>query len=67
ANMPIAVMMTSTIFLGLRLAAHQIFGVFTAVVSLCVILSNELAIGGDAIFLGSAALSIAVLIHAFMY
>ncbi len=67
ANMPIAVMMTSTLFLGLRLAAHQIFGVFTAVVSLCVILSNELAIGGDAIFLGSAALSIAVLIHAFMY
>ncbi|CAI2291993.1 Protein PagO [Vibrio parahaemolyticus] len=67
ANMPIAVMMASTIFLGLRLAAHQILGVFTAVASLCVILSNELDIGGEAIFIGSAALSIAVLIHAVMY
>ncbi|MHA2772555.1 DMT family transporter [Vibrio harveyi] len=67
ANMPIAVMMTSMIFLGLRLAAHKIFGVFAAVVSLCVILSNELAIGGETIILGSVALITAVLIHAVMY
>lgn len=67
ANMPIAVMITSTLFLGLRLSPHQFAGLFIAVSSLYVILSNELGIGGDDLLIGSAALALAVAIHAIMY
>ncbi len=67
ANMPIAVMITSTLFLSLRLAAHQFIGLFIAVISLFIILSNELGIGGDNLLIGSGALGLAVAIHAVMY
>ncbi|MFZ6043790.1 DMT family transporter, partial [Vibrio natriegens] len=42
ANMPVAVMLMSALFLGLRLARHQVFGLITAVISLCLILGNEM-------------------------
>lgn len=67
ANMPIAVMITSTIFLKLRLAIHQFIGLFIAIISLYFILSNELGIGGNNLLIGSSALALAVAMHAIMY
>ncbi|MEZ8490887.1 DMT family transporter [Vibrio splendidus] len=67
ANMPVAVMLMSGLFLGLRLAKHQIFGLVTAVVSLCLILGNEMQMGGDDYLIGSVCLGLAVAIHAVMY
>ena len=67
ANMPVAVMLMSGLFLGLRLARHQIFGLVTAVVSLCLILGNEMQMGGDNYFIGTVCLGLAVAIHAVMY
>ncbi|MGF1804528.1 DMT family transporter [Aliivibrio sifiae] len=67
ANMPIAVMITSTLFLGLRLSPHQFAGLFISVASLYLILSNELSIGGNNLLIGSGALALAVIIHAIMY
>ena len=67
ANMPIAVMITSSAFLGLRLARHQLVGLFIAVSSLCIILFNEMSIGGEDYIVGSMALAGAVIMHAMMY
>ncbi|MEZ9184688.1 DMT family transporter [Vibrio splendidus] len=67
ANMPVAVMLMSGLFLGLRLAKHQIFGLITAVVSLCLILGNEMQMGGDDYLMGTICLGLAVAIHAVMY
>ncbi|MFD2177190.1 DMT family transporter [Veronia pacifica] len=67
ANMPVAVMLMSGLFLGLRLAKHQIFGLLTAVVSLCLIIGNEMQMGGDDYLTGTVSLGLAVLIHAVMY
>ena len=67
ANMPIAVMATSMIFLGLRLQPHQYVGIFISVFSLYMILSNELGISGDNVLLGAGALILAVIIHSLMY
>ena len=67
ANMPVAVMLMSGLFLGLRLAKHQIFGLVTAVISLCLILGNEMQMGGDDYFIGTVCLGLAVAIHAVMY
>ncbi|MEZ8303720.1 EamA family transporter [Vibrio splendidus] len=67
ANMPVAVMLMSGLFLGLRLAKHQIFGLVTAVVSLCLILGNEMQMGGDDYLVGTICLGLAVAIHAVMY
>ncbi|MEZ9338334.1 DMT family transporter [Vibrio splendidus] len=67
ANMPVAVMLMSGLFLGLRLAKHQIFGLITAVVSLCLILGSEMQMGGDDYLMGTVCLGLAVAIHAVMY
>ncbi|PMN99764.1 multidrug DMT transporter permease [Vibrio sp. 10N.222.55.F9] len=67
ANMPVAVMLMSGLFLGLRLAKHQIFGLIAAVVSLCLILGNEMQMGGDDYLIGTVCLGLAVAIHAVMY
>ena len=67
ANMPVAVMLMSGLFLGLRLAKHQIFGLITAVVSLCLILGTEMQMGGDDYLIGTICLGLAVAIHAVMY
>lgn len=67
ANMPIAVMITSSAFLGLRLARHQLVGLFIAVSSLCIILFSEMSIGGEDYIVGSMALAGAVIMHAMMY
>lgn len=67
ANMPIAVMIMSTLFLGLRLTRQQFIGLLIAIISLYIILSNELSIGGDNLLIGSVALALAVIIHAVMY
>ncbi|PMG56312.1 multidrug DMT transporter permease [Vibrio splendidus] len=67
ANMPVAVMLMSGLFLGLRLAKHQIFGLVTAVMSLCLILGNEMQMGGDDYLVGTICLGLAVAIHAVMY
>lgn len=67
ANMPIAVMITSTLFLKLRLAIHQFIGLFIAMISLYIILSNELGIDGNNLLIGSSALALAVAMHAIMY
>lgn len=67
ANMPIAVMVMSMLFLGLRLAFHQYVGIFMAVFSLYVILAHELGISGDNLLLGAGALILAVVIHSVMY
>ncbi|CAH0536706.1 DMT family transporter [Vibrio marisflavi] len=67
ANMPIAVMITSMLFLGLRLSFHQYVGILMSVISLYVILSHELGISGDNLLLGAGALVLAVVIHAVMY
>lgn len=67
ANMPIAVMLTSGLFLGLRLEKHQLFGLVLAVISLCLILSNEMELGGEDYLVGTLSLGLAVAIHAFMY
>ncbi|MBY7729257.1 DMT family transporter [Vibrio bathopelagicus] len=67
ANMPVAVMLMSGLFLGLRLAKHQIFGLVTAVISLCLILGNEMQMGGDDYLIGTICLGLAVAIHAVMY
>lgn len=67
ANMPIAVMLTSSLFLGLRLEKHQMFGLVLAVISLCIILSNEMELGGEDYPIGTLSLGMAVAIHAFMY
>ncbi|MEZ9706862.1 EamA family transporter, partial [Vibrio breoganii] len=64
ANMPVAVMLMSGLFLGLRLAKHQIFGLVAAVVSLCLILGNEMQMGGDDYLIGTVCLGLAVAIHA---
>ncbi|WP_414932628.1 DMT family transporter [Vibrio europaeus] len=67
ANMPIAVMLTSSLFLGLRLEKHQMCGLLLAVISLCIILSNEMELGGEDYLIGTLSLGMAVAIHAFMY
>ncbi|WP_045496412.1 DMT family transporter [Vibrio hyugaensis] len=67
ANMPVAVMLMSGLFLGLRLARHQVFGLLTAVVSLCLILGNEMQLGGEDYLLGTLSLALAVAMHAVMY
>lgn len=67
ANMPIAVMVVSTLFLNLKLAKHQLAGLIVAVVSLCLILMNEMQIGGESYLIGTLALGGAVVMHAFMY
>lgn len=67
ANMPIAVMIASAVFLKLRLEFHQIIGLFIAVISLFIILSNELGVGGDNLIVGSFSLGLAVVIHAVIY
>jgi len=67
ANMPIAVMITSSLFLGLRLAKFQIAGLLLAVISLSLILVNEMNLGGDDYLLGFSALGGAVIMHAIMY
>ncbi|MGF1748133.1 DMT family transporter [Vibrio cionasavignyae] len=67
ANMPVAVMLMSGLFLGLRLAKHQIFGLISAVVSLCLILGNEMQMGGEDYLIGTVCLGLAVAIHAVMY
>mgnify|MGYP006238535301 FL=1 len=67
ANMPVVVMLMSGLFLSLRLAKHQIFGLITAVVSLCLILGNEMQMGGDDYLIGTVCLGLAVAIHAVMY
>ncbi|MGF1721751.1 EamA family transporter [Vibrio kyushuensis] len=67
ANMPIAVMITSSLFLGLRLRKLQIAGLLIAVLSLVLILATEMNLGGDDYLLGFLALGGAVAIHAVMY
>ncbi|ERB62936.1 DMT family transporter [Vibrio coralliilyticus OCN008] len=67
ANMPVAVMLMSGLFLGLRLAKHQVFGLLAAVISLCLILGNEMQMGGSDYLIGTASLGLAVAIHAVMY
>ncbi|MGR2770450.1 DMT family transporter [Photobacterium ganghwense] len=67
ANMPVAVMLMSALFLGLRLARHQVFGLITAVISLCLILGNEMQVGGEDYLIGTLSLGLAVAIHAVMY
>lgn len=67
ANMPVVVMLMSGLFLGLRLARHQVFGLLTAVVSLCLILGNEMQLGGEDYLLGTLSLALAVAMHAVMY
>lgn len=67
ANMPVAVMLMSGLFLGLRLALHQVVGLVTAVISLCLILGNEMQMGGQDYLIGTVALGLAVAIHAVMY
>lgn len=67
ANMPIAVMITSTLFLGLRLRKVQILGLLIAVCSLILILVNEMSLGGDDYLLGFVSLGGAVITHAMMY
>jgi len=67
ANMPVAVMLMSGLFLGLRLATHQVVGLITAVLSLCLILGNEMQMGGQDYLIGTVALGLAVAIHAVMY
>ncbi|KAA8671104.1 MULTISPECIES: DMT family transporter [Vibrio] len=67
ANMPIAVMVMSRLFLGLRLTNIQLAGLFTAVLSLILILSTEMSLGGQDYLLGFGALGGAVAIHAVMY
>ncbi len=67
ANMPIAVMLTSTALLGLRLSKHQVVGLVTAVVSLCLILMKEMEIGGNDYLLGASALGGAVVMHSLIY
>ncbi|MFM2588545.1 DMT family transporter [Vibrio sp. TBV020] len=67
ANMPIAVMVTSSLFLGLRLSMLQIAGLLVAVLSLALILATEMTLGGEDYLLGSLALGGAVAIHSVMY
>ena len=67
ANMPVAVMAVSSLFLGLRLSKHQLFGLVVAVTSLCLILSNEMNVGGSDYLIGTASLALAVAFHALMY
>lgn len=67
ANMPIAVMVTSSLFLGLRLHKSQTGGLLVAVLSLILILAKEMSLGGEDYLLGSLALGGAVAIHAVMY
>nr|MDT0251885.1 DMT family transporter [Endozoicomonas sp.] len=67
ANMPIAVMVTSSLFLGLRLRKTQMAGLLVAVLSLILILTKEMSLGGDDYVLGFLALGGAVILHAVMY
>ncbi|MGY3568428.1 DMT family transporter [Vibrio paucivorans] len=67
ANMPIAVMITSSLFLELRLSKLQLSGLLIAVLSLVLILATEMTLGGKDYLLGSLALGGAVAIHAVMY
>ncbi|MYM58929.1 EamA family transporter [Vibrio sp. OCN044] len=67
ANMPVAVMLMSGLFLGLRLAKHQLFGLVVAVLSLSLILGTEMQLGGTDYVIGTACLGMAVVIHAVMY
>ncbi|EGU42125.1 transporter, drug/metabolite exporter family protein [Vibrio ichthyoenteri ATCC 700023] len=67
ANMPIAVMITSGLFLGLRLRKVQVIGLLVAVSSLILILVNEMSLGGENYLLGFLALGGAVAAHAVMY
>lgn len=67
ANMPIAVMVTSSLFLGLRLRKYQIAGLLVAVLSLVLILAKEMSLGGEGYLLGFLALGGAVIMHSVMY
>lgn len=67
ANMPVAVMLMSGLFLGLRLASHQLFGLVVAVLSLSFILGTEMQLGGSDYIIGTVCLGMAVVIHAVMY
>lgn len=64
ANIPIAVMVTSSLFLGLRLRKSQFAGLLVAVLSLIQILAKEMSLGGEDYLLGFLALGGAVAIHA---
>lgn len=66
-TMPIAVMITSSIFLGLKLTKYHVLGLLIAVTSLSLILTKEMNLGGDNYLLGSIALGLAVAMHAVMY
>ncbi|MBU2896167.1 DMT family transporter [Vibrio hepatarius] len=67
ANMPVAVMLMSGLFLDLRLASHQLFGLVVAVLSLSFILGTEMQLGGSDYIIGTVCLGMAVVIHAVMY
>ncbi|MGF1785834.1 DMT family transporter [Photobacterium swingsii] len=67
ANMPLAVLAVSMLSLGLRLLPHQLVGLAVAIISLCLILKNELDIGNNNDYAGIVALVTAVAIHAVMY
>lgn len=67
ANMPIAVMFTSMLFLNLKLNKNQILGTFISVFSLVAIIAIELELSGEGLIIGSLCLISAVLIHALMY
>ena len=67
ANMPIAVMFTSMLFLNLKLNKSQILGTFVSVLSLVAIIAIELELTGKGLITGSLCLISAVLIHALMY
>lgn len=67
ATMPIAVMVVSRWYLGLKLSKIQTCGLLVAVLSLTLILAQEMSLGGDDYLLGFLALGGAVSIHAVMY
>ncbi len=67
ANMPVAIMAISVVLNGLKLRVHQVLGLLFAIVSLCMILNNEMDISGTNYLIGIASLVLAVLMHAVMY
>lgn len=67
ANMPIFVMLSSLLFLNMKLSKHQVFGLLLGIVSVSAILFRELNITGASYFIGIGSLILAVIIQAVIY
>lgn len=67
ANMPVAILITSIIFINERVSILQVIGLAIALISLSSILLYDSSISAENSWLGICSLVLAVIIHSIMY